>query len=76
MREPIIASEGHVLTNGSIFGKIIYLAEGLDASTFYEITDAKYESIMNAEFYDDESLFDNVTEEDYQEALGELGVKL
>lgn len=40
------ASEGKVLTDGEIYGKIIYLAEGLDESTFYEITDAEYEAMF------------------------------
>lgn len=46
MRTPIIASEGYVLTNGEIYGKMIYLAEGVSADTFYEITDAEYAEIV------------------------------
>ena len=41
MRTPIIAREGYVLTNGEIYGKMIYLAEGVSPDTFYEITDAE-----------------------------------
>ena len=46
MRKTLISSHGHVLTNGEIYGTTIYLAEGADASTFYEITAQEYEAIM------------------------------
>lgn len=49
MRTPIIASDGKVLTNGEIYGKMIYLAEGVDANTFYEITDEEYSAIVAEE---------------------------
>ena len=49
MRTPIIASEGYVLTNGEIYGKMIYLAEGVSADAFYEITDAEYQAILAEE---------------------------
>ena len=49
MRKPIIAKEGCILTNGEIYGKMIYLAEGVDANTFYEITDEEYSAILAEE---------------------------
>ena len=49
MREYIDAREGHVMTNGEIFGKRIYLAEGMDKFAFYEISDTEYEAIMQSE---------------------------
>lgn len=67
MREPITASEGHILTNGEIYGRKIYLADGMDASSFYEITEEEYEALLNSE---------EATEEDYQKALTDLGVRL
>ena len=49
MRTPIIAKEGYVLTNGEIYGKMIYLADGVSPDTFYEITDAEYAEILARE---------------------------
>ncbi len=49
MRKTITAADGHVLTNGEIYGTVIYLAEGVDASRFYEITREEYEAIFASE---------------------------
>ena len=46
MRERIQASEGKILTNGEIYGKEIFLAEGADKSAFYEITQEEYNRIL------------------------------
>ena len=48
-RTVIYADEGKVLTNGEIYGKQIFLAEGVSEADFYEITDAEYEAIQEAE---------------------------
>ena len=42
----IYADEGKVLTNGKIFGKTIYLAEGEDEKSFWEISDEEYEKTL------------------------------
>ena len=45
-RQVLTADEGMVLTDGKIYGKVIYLAQGADASVFHEITDAAYAKIL------------------------------
>lgn len=59
------ASDAKVFTDGNIYGKQIYLEEGMSAERFYEITDEEYEQIIND---------DDATEEDYLQALERLGV--
>ena len=48
MREAITATDGHVLTNGKIYGRTIYLADGMDAAAFHEITVEEYDAIINS----------------------------
>lgn len=48
-RKVIYADEGKVLTNGTIYGTIIYLAEGQSGYDFYEISAAEYAAIMEKE---------------------------
>ncbi|MBQ4091539.1 MAG: hypothetical protein IJC64_04415 [Clostridia bacterium] len=45
-RKILTASEGKMLTDGEIYGKVIYLAECVDGASFYEITDREYKQIM------------------------------
>ena len=49
MRKTITASDGHILTNGEIYGTTVFLADGVDASTFYEITEEEYIQIMTSD---------------------------
>lgn len=42
----LTASEGHILTNGTEYARITFLAEGEDIYKWYEITEAEYERIM------------------------------
>jgi hypothetical protein len=72
-RTVIKASEGMILTNGEIFGREIYLAEGMDADAFTEITEEQYAEIM-AE--DDPLAEDAATSADYCAALREFGVNV
>lgn len=48
-RTVLYADDGKVLTDGNIYGKQIFLADGVDASVFHEITEAEYEEIIAAE---------------------------
>lgn len=45
-RKILYADDGKILTNGEIYGKQIFLAEGVDASDFYEIGVEEYEALM------------------------------
>ena len=49
MRRVLTAHDGMILTNGEVYGTQIYLAEGVDASAFYEITREEYEARMASE---------------------------
>ena len=69
-RITLIADEGYVYTDGKIYGSVIYLAEGVSAENFKQITLEEYNEIMNAPEEE------QATEEDYQNALRELGVKI
>lgn len=46
VRIKLTASEGHILTNGKEYGKIVYLASGDEGADWWEIADAEYERIM------------------------------
>lgn len=49
IRTKIIASDGMVLTNGETYGTEIFLADGVSASDFREITREEYENIIAEE---------------------------
>lgn len=67
MRKVIQATEGHILTNGEVYGRTIYLAEGETGDDFREITDEEYNEIQESE---------EATAEDYHAALSRMGVKI
>ena len=46
-RIKLTASDGMVLTNGTNYGKVIFLAEGDNASNYHEITEAEYREITD-----------------------------
>lgn len=45
-RIKLTASEGHMLTDGENYGRIVYLASGDEGEKWYEITEAEYEAKM------------------------------
>lgn len=45
----LIAEKGHFLTNGTVYGKEVYLADGDSPDNWYEITDAEYTTFETAE---------------------------
>lgn len=47
-RKCLRATEGNIYTNGEIYGTLIYLAEGMDASAFYEISIEEYQKLQEA----------------------------
>ena len=49
VRKVLYADEGKVLTNGEVYGKIVYLADDEAESTYYEITEAEYEATLPKE---------------------------
>lgn len=45
-RIKLTASEGHILTDGENFGKVVYLASGDDGDKWNEISDGEYQKRM------------------------------
>lgn len=66
----LLADEGMMLTDDSSFGKTVRLGKGDDGAKWYEITEAEAEKRM-----EDDNV-DKATDEDYQAALREMGVKV
>lgn len=66
----LTADEGMYLTNGDTCGKTVVLPKSADISEWREITEEEYNEIMNAPEEE------QATEEDYQNALRELGVNV
>ena len=49
LRNILYADEGKILTDGEIYGSVIYLADGKNPSDFREITEAEHKEILEAE---------------------------
>ena len=45
-QEKLIAKDGMIFTNGEIYGKEIFLGEGVNVDDFHEITQEEYEEII------------------------------
>lgn len=63
----LTADDGMMLTDGSSFGSVVRLGKEADEGAWYEITAEEADRRMNG---------DEATEEDYQSALREMGVKV
>jgi hypothetical protein len=48
----LIADEGKILTNGKIYGRIIFLADGMSEDGFHEISEDEYQKMLEAESND------------------------
>ena len=68
----LTADPGMMLTDGTSFGTTVRLGKEADESVWYEITAEEAEKRMN----EDVPTEDDATEEDYQSALREMGVKV
>ena len=42
----LVASKGKILTNGTIYGRVLYLSEFLSEEDFFEITEEQYQQIL------------------------------
>lgn len=49
MRKRLIASEGHILAKGDLYGKIVDLPVGDDGDGWREITEEEYAEILRKE---------------------------
>lgn len=45
-RIKLTASEGHILTDGENYGRIVYLAQGDEGEKWYEIPEDEYQQII------------------------------
>lgn len=63
----LLADKGMMLTDGSSFGSVVRLGKESTDSAWYEITEEEAEKLMTSE---------EATDEDYQSALREMGVKV
>lgn len=66
----LTASDGMIFTNGEAYGKEIYLGVNDAPENWWEITQEAYEEIQKQQ----ES--EMATEEDYQNALRDMGVQV
>ncbi len=48
VRTTLYADEGKILTNGEIYGRTIYLAEGVSPDDFHEITEEEYKEVLKS----------------------------
>lgn len=47
-RIKLLASEGHILTDGENYGKTVFLAAGDDGERWREISESEYRELLDA----------------------------
>lgn len=47
-RTILYADEGKILTNGEVYGRQIYLADGVLEEDFHEITEEEYKEVLKS----------------------------
>lgn len=52
----LTASEGYVLTDGDVYGRVIYLGKDRNPDEFTEITDEEYQEILKAQEAESEGI--------------------
>lgn len=65
-RTVLYADPGMVLTNGTDYGRVVWLAVGADPNAYRQITEEEYNAIMASE---------QAEAADYESALARLGVE-
>lgn len=70
MDNVLIAKEGYIYTDGETFGYTIHLGIYDSADNWYEITEEEHQALIDSE----DGNYVRATEEDYKNALNELGV--
>lgn len=58
-RIPLKADVGMVYTNGTDYGTVIYLAEGVDPASYYKITEEEYLAAVAAKENKEEESYGN-----------------
>ena len=66
----LTANDGYVLTNGSAFGKTVYLGKNDSVDNWHEITEEEAKVLQEQEITEPTE----ATEEDFVSALEDLGV--
>ena len=71
----LAASAGHILTNGDVYGKEVYLGVNDSAENWHEITDAEYAEVLaeRERMMDEEYVL--AENADMKSALNLLGVE-
>ena len=64
-RTVLYADDGMVLTDGTNYGRVVWLAVDADPSVFYQITEAEFNNIVE----------NQANPADYEAALAKLGVE-